>query len=116
MRPILFLLLLVAAGMACSSCSVISPLVFADLKPGTSLTGVTDAVGRPDRLVGVVITAYGQRVSVLEYEKRTDWMPPTTTVFWVYLADGVYVKFSHGGDWRSVSKELYITDFRQQQR
>jgi hypothetical protein len=84
---------------------------FEGLTPGMTPTEVSGTVGSPDAIVGEVVTAYGQRVVVWEYEKLTRVIPTEHTVYWVYLVDGHYRKCTLRGDWQKESKLIYRTDF-----
>ncbi|HTK83284.1 MAG TPA: hypothetical protein VL633_13440 [Bacteroidota bacterium] len=87
---------------------------FDSLQQGMTISQITSAIGSPDHLVGELTTAYGQRVVVWEYEKvlgRFLLLPADHTTVWIYLLDGTYLKYTPRGDWKSVARELYRTNF-----
>ena len=117
-RPMLTTLLVTAVFML-ESCFNIGNRVhatFDSLKPGMSLTEVSEAIGSPDALVGEITTVYGQRVVVWKYEKLTQTIPTEHAAYWIYLADGKYHKHTLAGDWQKESKLIYKTDFSSSQQ
>lgn len=109
-RKILVVCATIAAGLAVESCVVYSAAHFDALEPGLTAQQLLERIGSPDMLIGEVTTAFGQHVTVWEYEKLASWTGGHA-YYWVYMVDGTYRKHSERRDWRKEKEIVYRTDF-----
>jgi hypothetical protein len=95
------------------SCIDVSTLVrstFDSLQPGMTSSQVGKSIGSPDRIVGEITTSYGQDVVVWEYEKFTS-PGKKDDIYWVYLVDGYYIKYTLQGNWGKEKDIIYHTEY-----
>jgi hypothetical protein len=86
---------------------------FDSLEPGISINQVSATIGSPDKMVGEIVTAYGQRVMVWEYTKITFRivLPIEEVTYWVYLVDEHFLKYTPQGVWPAEAGIVYRTDY-----
>lgn len=90
--------------------SVITQSKFESLKPGMTIAQVGETVGSPDRTVGEITTAFDQDVVVWEYEKFSS-VGMRDDIYWVYLVDGLFLKYTLQGNWGNERNIIYHTEY-----
>jgi hypothetical protein len=86
--------------------------MFDSLQPGMTTTQVGNSIGSPDKTVGEITTAYGQYVVVWEYSKISS-PGMADDIYWVYLVDGYYYKYTPQGTWQKEKEIIYHSSYPQ---
>jgi hypothetical protein len=105
-----FLVMIILALPSCINVSSSVRANFDALKPGMTSSQVAATIGSPDRTVGELTTIHAQDVVVWEYDKFSS-PGMKDDIYWVYLVDGYYLKYTLQGNWGEERELIYRTEY-----
>jgi hypothetical protein len=105
--PAIFAVLLVAQVPSCIPSFERDRRV--TLERGMPESQIVELYGSPDDIIGPIVNAYHESVSIWFYHAKGVWIQSNSV--WIYVVDRKYAKSAPPGDWPADSLATYHTKF-----